>query len=226
MKFVNKLIFILLMLISTLQVVAGQDDPCAGFENASIDSSLIAQMLEAAKDGYLYRIKPASSRMGFCVDSSIGMVNAEFRNFTGGLMLDSNNPKALVSIQADSLKSDGIFIESMMKSDSFFDVKNYEDIVFVSTDFEWTGKTRAVLKGTLSLHGVTRPVAFYVEITDVKQDAGGTERILVKATTTVQRSAFGLHTLSPLVSDRVNLCMSVEAEKHSPDQALLDQGWL
>lgn len=226
MKIINTLFLLKLLLIIPASAWSALDDPCAAFKNSHIDPSLIAQMLDAAEDGYLYRIKPASSRMGFCVDSSIGMVNAEFRNFKGGMALGNSNAKALISIQADSLESEGYFIESLMKGDSFFDVKNFEDITFISTDFEWTGKTSAVLKGTLSLRGVTRPVAFYVEIIDVKRAAGTAEKILVKATTTVQRSAFGLHSLSPLVSDRVNLCMSVEAEKHSPDQAKLDQDWL
>ena len=39
------------------------------------------------------------------------------------------------------------------------------------------------------------------------------ERILVKATTSVSRAEFGMDTLSSVVDDKVQLCMSVEARK-------------
>jgi polyisoprenoid-binding protein YceI len=45
-------------------------------------------------------------------------------------------------------------------------------------------------------------------------DDGNQQRILVKATTLIHRSEFGLTALSPMVSDSVKLCMSVDAVKH------------
>ena len=72
---------------------------------------------------------------------------------------------------------------------------------------------KAVLKGDLTMHGITKAVAFYVELKKTETDYG-VETVTVKATTTVQRSEFGMHTLSPMVDDRVSLCMSIDAYRH------------
>ena len=86
---------------------------------------------------------------------------------------------------------------------------------FVSTDFKWMSATRAELRGNLTLHGVTRLVVFNVEVSGGgSKQIGEAENILVKATTTIRRSDFGMDTLSKLVSDSVQLCMSVKAKKY------------
>jgi len=105
----------------------------------------------------------------------------------------------------------------MLKSESFFDPEQYPNILFVSTSFEWMTDKKAILKGELTMHGITKPVAFYVDITKAESEAGslpGEETLTVKATTTIQRSEFGMHTLSPVVDDRVSLCMTIDAYKH------------
>jgi polyisoprenoid-binding protein YceI len=87
-------------------------------------------------------------------------------------------------------------------------------MLFVSTDFQWLSKTEAVLIGDLTMHGVTKRIGFHVEL--IKQDDidSHQQRILIKATTLIRRSEFGLNALSPMVSDAVNLCMSVDAVKY------------
>ena len=106
-------------------------------------------------------------------------------------------------------------IGNLIRSPRFFDVANYPEILFVSTDFEWISATRAELRGNLTLHGITRPVIFNVEVSaGGSKQVGEAENILVKATTTIRRSDFGMDTLSKLVSDFVQLCMSVEAKKY------------
>lgn len=67
---------------------------CAPFKDAQIDQDVLAVMLKAAEDGDLYRIKPDSSKMGFCINSPLGEVKAEFRRFNGGLALKKITSKA------------------------------------------------------------------------------------------------------------------------------------
>lgn len=188
---------------------------CAPFEGAEIDSSLIAKMLSAAEDGYLYRINTKSSKMGFCVQSPIGTIKGDFKDFNGGMALDGKSNQTIVSAKVSSLETGSLLIEKLIKSEKFFDVKKYPELLFVSTDFEWISSNKAVMKGDLSMHGVTKPVAFYVEIIEIDGELSDSDAILIKATTTVQRSEFGMETLSSMVSDRVNLCMSVEAERYT-----------
>jgi polyisoprenoid-binding protein YceI len=202
---------------ATLTGTAGEGDVCAPFKNGKVDESVLETMLKAAEVGRLYRIESSSSKVGFCVNSQFKRVEGDFREFDGGMALSkegAGEAQTLVVIKAASLDTDGALIESMIKSERFFDVEKYPEILFVSTGFEWTGSTTARLMGNLTLHGVTKPVTFNVTLTDIKDRmAGEGERILVKATTKVSRAEFGMDTLSSLVDDNVQLCMSVEARK-------------
>jgi len=203
---------------SSLPGMAGESDLCAPFKNnGKVDQSLLETMLEAADGGRLYRIEASSSKVGFCVNSQFKRVEGDFREFQGGMALSkegAGNAQTLVVIKAGSLDTDGALIESMIKSERFFDVENFPEILFVSTGFEWTSSTTAKLMGDLTLHGVTKPVVFNVTLTDIQDDTEGEgERILVKATTKVSRAEFGMDTLSSLVDDNVQLCMSVKARK-------------
>lgn len=210
--------FILFCCLITSTTYAEEIELCEPFKDANIDSHLLSTMLQAAEDGYLYRIKPESSMMKFCVDSPLGMVQARFKNFNGGLALtqSDNDSPAMIILNVDSLESDSIIIEAMLKSEIFFDSEQYPNILFVSSGIEWINKTKGVIKGELTLHGVTKTIAFYVNIKKTQSDSGS-DIISIVATTTIKRSEFGMYTLYPIVDDRVNLCMSVDAYRHRPE---------
>lgn len=206
---------LVLVLGVSLSAYAEEGALCAPFKDAQIDQDILAVMLQAAEDGDLYRIKPDSSKMGFCINSPLGEVKASFRRFNGGLTLKENNQqgRAVVSIAVDSLQADSGIVENMLKSESFFNSELYPNIIFVSTGIEWITDKKAVLKGNLTMHGITKTVAFYVDMKKVKT-AQGEDVLTVKATTTIQRSEFAMHTLSPMVDDRVSLCMTVDAYRY------------
>ena len=206
------------MLISGMFGSAVAEELCAPFQDGRIDKSVMSTMLNAAEAGYLYRIQASTSQVGFCVDSKFQRVEGVFQDFQGGMALPPEAGMAaqtVVVIRTGSLDTKGAMVDNLIRSPRFFDVANYPEILFVSTDFEWTSPTRAVLRGNLTLHGVTKPVTFKVELSasEGKQVAEA-ENILVKATTTISRSDFGMDTLSRLVSDSVQLCMSVKAKKY------------
>jgi polyisoprenoid-binding protein YceI len=199
-----------------LQGLAGEEELCAPFLHGKVDLSRVEAMRNAAKGGHLYRIQPDTSRVGFCVDSQFSVVKAEFKDFQGGMTLWPDHPgdkeQAMVLVKTASLDTDGSMIEYLLKGQRFFDVENYPEILFVSSDFKWTSDTTGIMKGDLTLHGVTRPVTFKVTLFPVK--TGGEKpvgKVLVKAGTIIRRSDFGMDTLSRVVDDNVELCMSVEA---------------
>lgn len=206
---------------------SNEGDLCSPFMDGKVEPSLIAAMLDAAQDGNLYRIDDDTSRVGFCVSSKFNEVKGDFHDVRGGLTLStttatSGDGQALLVINTASLDTKGSMIEHLIKSERFFDVEKYPEILFVSRGFEWTGQDTATIVGDLTVHGVTRAVVFDVTLTHVK-DTSGLEKIsgklsnrmLVKATTTIHRSQFGMDNMSKLVSDSVDLCMSVEVQRYS-----------
>ena len=178
--------------------------------------ALVAQNMDVVLNGHLYEIQPQTSKMQFRVDSPIGEIWASFQDFEGSFaMLNSavNEDQTSIDINAESLDTDGSFIGVMLRSESFFDVENFPSMHFVGSSFEWFNDTHAVLKGYMTIKNVTRQVAFYVELVNADGENRYSDRITVKATTTIRRSEFGIYTLLPAVSDNVNLFMSFDALK-------------
>lgn len=224
----NKILHVSALILSLLlpvhPAVAADEDLCRPFKDADVDHTLIETMLKSAIDGTLYRIKPNSSRMGFCVESSLGVVKGDFQKFNGGLTLEGNDSQSMVKINVASLNTNILFIEQLLKSESFLYVDKHPDLVFVSTSFEWIDDKKAILKGKLKMRGVTKSVAFYVDITEVDGDLGDSDTIVVKATTTVNRTEFGMTSLSNMVEEKINLCMSIEAERYIQPISKYDAG--
>ncbi len=216
---IKRLVLAMVLLQTPVVLMAAEgDELCEPFLEGKVDASLLSTMLSAAENGHLYRIDPDSSRVGFCVDSQLSRVEGSFRDFRGGLALDSKdigNGQAMVVIRTDSVDTDAAFIKKLLKGGSFFDVENNPEILFISTGFEWISPTTAKLEGDITVRGVTRSVVFDVTLTDKRPvNAGVEEKILVKATTTLNRTDFGMTSLTSLVSDNVRLCMSVEATRY------------
>ena len=164
----------------------------------------------------IYEILPQTSRVKFRVDSPIGDVWASFQEFEGRFAIlknSENDNLASIEINADSLDTDGGFIGMLLKSKRFFDVENFPNMHFVGSSLEWYKDTHAVLKGYLTIKNMTRKVAFYIELVDADIDGRNSERITVKAATTIKRSLFGIYSMLPAVSDDVNLFMSIDAVK-------------
>ena len=223
MNSIKNIFFGLVLSVFSASAIA-EVDVCAPFKDGVVDGSVVSKMLAAANDGHLYRINPSSSKIGFCVDRPLGLIECEYKDFTGGLTFlhekSATDEKSLVMVNPARLETDGSFIEGMLKGRKFFDVENFPEILFVSTGFKWVSETEAVLLGDLTMHGVTKAVGFHVKLIEQPVDdepgsLGQEQRILVRATTRILRSDFGLTSLSPMVGDSVNLCMSVDAVKYS-----------
>ena len=213
-----KFIISLLLLLSSI-ANAADNRICAPFRDGAVDQALVAEMLKAAKDGHLYRIHSTTSRVGFCVDSLIGRVEAEFQGFRGGLALRrevwGDESQMLVMIDSDSLKTDYDFIKDMLRSERFLHTQRYPKILFVSSALRWESDTSASLFGSLTMHGITRPVRFRMELTDIiGERADHEQEIIVTGHADIRRSDFGMSNLSGFVSDNVELCMHVSALRY------------
>lgn len=223
-KFFKQIVLTVVLLTNLGLAQAEEAEVCKPFKDGVVNESLLSTMLSAAQDGHLYRIEQSSSKVGFCVDSKLSRIEGDFNDFQGGIALDTGdaaNGQTMVLIRTESLHTKGAIVESMLKSEDFFDAEHHPEILFVSTGFKWTGAETAVLKGELTMRGITKPVIFNVTLTAL--DASQVEhakKIVVKATTTINRTDFGMDGLSSMVNNNVQLCMSVEAQKYDPGTSL------
>jgi polyisoprenoid-binding protein YceI len=210
-------LLLILLLIAASMNSAHAEQLCAPFFNGKVKQHVVATMLKAAKIGNLYRIDPSTSEVGFCVDSKFKQVKGSFKEIKGGIALEPdavNNGQALLAIDAESVSASSAMVENVIKSEAFFDVHNHPEILFVSTGFEWLSDTEGVLSGKLTLRGVTRAVKFKVTLSDIKGNkVGDSDAIQIKITTAIKRSDFGMASMTSVVSDKVSLCMNVQAKK-------------
>jgi polyisoprenoid-binding protein YceI len=191
---------------------------CELIENSQVNPGIIARMLEAADEGHLYRVDTGRSRIGFQVKHfPFSKVEGAFNRFDGGLTLpEGNNPSrvALFLVKADSMATGDHELDDYLKSASFFNAAQFPDIIFVSTGFERLGGSTARLYGDLTLRGITRSLAFTVHVDQAAgQDADNDHAVVIHADADLQRSEFGMHALSLLVSDTVTLSIRIEATR-------------
>jgi len=217
-RLLRQLTLLGLMLLLPGLGFAEDGELCAPFRDGNVDESLLATMLSAAKTGHLYRIDHDTSSVGFCVDSQLARIEGKFEHFQGGMALDPDSRtdgQTLVSIKAASVETKSAFIKSMVKGENFFDVENNPEILFVSEKLEWTSKDTAELKGNLTMRGITKPMTFHISLTQISgAKTSQAEKVLVKATANISRTEFGMTALTSLISDDVQLCMTVEAMKY------------
>ena len=203
---------------------------CAPFRGGVVDPAIVNSMLQAREEGLLYRIQTRRSEVGFCVDSGIGRVEAQFEDIQGGLALRrkiwGDESQMLVMVDANSIRLEDRFIRNMMTSEFFLHTYMYPKILFVSSGIHWLDDEKAILRGDLTLHGVTRPVEFEITMHMIKNrkprkpsenhrnknmEENNLADIIVIAKSFINRSDFNMNKLEFMVSDEIELCMRIEA---------------
>lgn len=140
-------------------------------------------------------------------------LHGRFDNFEGSFYYDDKKPEASsvnVSIDTGSLNSNHAERDKHLKGKDFLNVSKYPKATFKSTAFESNGNSTAVLKGELTLHGVTREVAIDVKHIGGGQDPWGGYRQGFTGQTEIALKDFGIdYDLGP-ASQTVELILDIE----------------
>jgi len=178
------------------------------------------EKLDAMAEQKTFEIIQQSSSLRLNVDSPIGVIWINIDDFEGSFSITNNDKHsnmATIDVNARSLDSDFGFVGMVLRGEEFLDVENFPRMHFTGRSIEWYGDKHAVLKGDMTIKNTTREVVFYVELIGAEIASIESDRITIKATASIKRSEFGIYTLIPLVSDSVNLYISMDAvKKQSP----------
>ena len=87
--------------------------------------------------------------------------------------------------------------DAHIQSPDFFDTSRYPELRFTSTSVE-TDSGEVVVKGDLTIKGITKPVELRGELSGPANDPWGNERIGLELSGTVDRTDFGLEWNAPL----------------------------
>jgi polyisoprenoid-binding protein YceI len=126
----------------------------------------------------------------------IANVRGEFREISGTLQLDErniSNSSVNVTIKTASVQTNDPKRDEHLKSADFFDVGKHPEITFHSTKWEQRGEDELLVRGDLTLNGVTKEVVLKAEgPTEEVKDPWGNSRIGFSAKTKINRKDFGL----------------------------------
>jgi polyisoprenoid-binding protein YceI len=150
----------------------------------------------------------------------ISNVKGEFTKVTGTVTWDPDNPaasKVEATIDVSSLHTRDEQRDGHLKSADFFDLAKYPDIKFVSKSVAPDGHDEYLVKGDMTIHGVTKEVELHVEgPTPEVKDPWGNSKAGAAATAKINRKDFGLGWNAPLetggvvVGEEVKINLEVE----------------
>lgn len=127
---------------------------------------------------------------------------------TGSLTIDPKRPAAAkldVTIPTSGIVTTVKKLDEHLATPDFFDSATYPEIRFVSTGVQASGN-KARITGNLTLHGVTKPVVLDATFVGAGNNPMSNKlNFGFRATTTIQRSAFGMAKYVPVVSDAVKI---------------------
>ena len=125
----------------------------------------------------------------------ISNVRGHFSELSGTLQYDPQhieNSAVSVAIQAGSIETRDEKRDAHLKSPDFFDTEKFPELSFYSTQWQHKNDDELLVKGDLTMHGVTREVVLTVERTPEQKDPWGGTRIGFAGRTKINRKDFGL----------------------------------
>jgi polyisoprenoid-binding protein YceI len=167
-----------------------------------------------------YTLDASHSRLGFSTrHAMVTTVRGQFKDFTGEAVVDTANPaasKVVVNIKAESIDTGVADRDAHLRSADFFDVENYPEITFTSTDVSREGNDWTIA-GDLTIKGATKPISIDFEANGSARDPFGNLRIGFEGQATISRKDWGLtwnaalETGGFLVSDKIKLDFDISA---------------
>jgi len=185
------------------------------FRSLILSTSLLVSLAAPALAADTYKLDPAHTAVVFHVNH-FGFSNpsGKFMNVAGTVVLDQKNPaasKVNVMIPIADVDTDVPKLDEHLKSKEFFDAATYPTATFVSTKVDVTGTDTAIVHGTLTLHGVSKPVDLNVRLNKVGENFMKQPTAGFSAAAIIKRSDFGITTYLPALGDEVRLDIESEA---------------
>ena len=166
------------------------------------------------------KIDPEHSSVTFRVRHLFTKVRGRFQKFEGTIDFDERDlaaSKVSAMIQAASIDTNVEARDKDLRSRRFFDVDRHPTLTFASAGVTDLSGNRGKLRGTLTMHGVSRQVVLDTEYLGKGKDPWGNTRYGFHAETRIIRKDFGMtwneviEAGGVLVGDEVEIVLDVEA---------------
>ena len=184
-----------------------------------IKFSLVAALAASFANAAVYEIDPVHSNVGFKIKHlSISKVSGNFGKFDAVIDYDKDAKelKALeATIETASVNTQNDKRDEHLRSADFFNAAKFDKITYKMVKFGKESDTVGKVVGTLTMHGVTKPVVLKFELGGFTADKNGKEKIGFSLEGETKRKLFeiGLDTSEITLSDKVELEIEVEAKE-------------
>jgi polyisoprenoid-binding protein YceI len=182
------------------------------FSLTAIVFSLLASARAASET---YVIDRVHSSVGFSIRHFFSKVPGSFTKFEGAIVVDREhleNSSVEVTIDIASVNTASIKRDDHLRSPDFFDAAKFASITFKSKSWKKTGEATFDVTGDLTLKGVTKEVVLKVRALGFGPGMRpGSQLSGWEATTTLQRSDFGVAGFDKMLGEDVDVHINVEA---------------
>jgi len=183
------------------------------FKRLIILSCLFAAPLSLADD-YVIDTKGAHAFINFKVNHlGYSWLSGRFNTFAGKFNYDKADPassKIEVNIDTASVDSNHAERDKHLRSDDFLDVKKFPQAKFVSRKFIPKENGKAILRGDLTLHGITREIEIKVNKIGEGSDPWGGYRVGFSGKVKFAMADFGIKKNLGPASKEVTLYLGIE----------------
>ena len=164
-----------------------------------------------------YDVDPVHSFVLFEV-RHLGVSDAwgRFDDKSGTIVLDEADPSrssVALDVVASSVDTGNERRDKDLRGPDFFNATQFPAISFKSTEVRRRDDGVFLVRGNLTLHGVTKPLTLEVSKTGEGDDPWGGNRVGFRTEFTVRRSEFGMTFLPDVAGDEVRLVVAVEAKR-------------
>lgn len=170
---------------------------------------------------------PAHTRIGFSAKHAmVTTVRGSFNDVTGTIhadLEDLSQSSVTVTLGVASIDTRNSQRDDHLRSPDFFDVEQWPEITFVSTNIDQIEENDFAISGDLTIRDITRQVMLPLTLIGVQQDATGALRAGFEGSRRINRRDFGLEWNvaldqgGMLVSERITLEFEISAVKRSEE---------
>lgn len=180
--------------------------------------------LSSAAQATDYQFDKAHTNIQFAVNhNGISSFLGQFQQFEGSFDIneqDLTQSSFSVTIKTASVDTDVKALDDHLKNEDFFNVSQHPEMTFTSKQLVQVGPNRYAVQGDLTMLGKTLPVTL-----DARLNFQGkhplaqyypqydTDYLGFSATTTVQRSQWGMGTYAPMLADLVDIRIETELKR-------------
>lgn len=164
-----------------------------------------------------YKIDPTHTATVFSWNHfGFSTPSANFSDIQGVIKVDNakpSNSSVEVTIPVSSVNTNVTALDKEFQQEAWFNAAKYPNITFKSTKVETKDKKHFKITGNLTVKGITKPVVLNAVLNKQgEHPMAKVPAIGFNATTSFNRSEFGIGNYVPNVSDKITVNITTEAE--------------